>query len=132
MPWKTIRGVDWQRQSVRWHTVEGPVGGLVSPAGKPVYLYSGGCFWGFYAVGALVEDEPGRPRDVSDGEANFVVRPQPEREFFAPGHCSLLRGPEGQDLLLLHARFGAPEAKRQMCLARLRWADDGLPFAEPV
>jgi hypothetical protein len=34
MPWKAIPGVDWERgDTVRWSTVEGPVGGLVSPLG---------------------------------------------------------------------------------------------------
>ncbi|MDP9365480.1 MAG: family 43 glycosylhydrolase, partial [Chloroflexota bacterium] len=124
MPWKTIRGVDWERQTVRWHTVEAPVGGLVSPAGKPVYLYSGGNFAGFYAVGALVE-EGGAPRDVTDGERRFVVRADPDRGFFGPGHCSLLPAADGDPnghRLMLHARFGAPTAKRQMCLAALRWS----------
>jgi hypothetical protein len=130
MPWKTICGVDWERQTVRWHTVEAPVGGLVSPAGKCVYLYSGGNFAGFYAVGALVEEEDGLV-DVTDGERRFVVRPDPDRGFFGPGHCSLLRA-NGKDYLMLHARFGDPTAKRQMCLAALRWSADGLPYAEPV
>ena len=130
MPWKSIPGVDWTTQTVRWHTIEAPVGGLVSPAGRPVYLYSGGCFWGYYAVGALVEDDQGQPVDVTDGERNFVIRPRPEDGFFAPGHCSLLRS-DGQDLLVLHARFGAPDAKRQMCLAPLRWTPDDRPTAEP-
>ena len=130
MPWKTIPGVDWATETVRWHTVEAPVGGLVSPAGHPVYLYSGGRFFGYYAVGAVIEDSAGRPRDVSEGASTLVIGPQPERGFFAPGHCSWLRV-DGEDLLMLHARFGSPQAKRQMCLARLRWTDDGRPFGEP-
>ena len=84
MPWKTIPGIDWGSQTVRWHTVEAPVGGLVSPQGKRVYLYSGGCFFGFYAVGALVEDERGDLRDITDGEHDFVIGPRPEEGFFAP------------------------------------------------
>jgi len=131
MPWKTIPGVDWARQTVRWNTVEAPLGGLVSPGGRPVYLYSGGCFFGFYAVGALIDDGE-RLRDVTDGERNFVVQPDPARGFFAPGHCSYLRGANGEEYLMLHARFGAPEAKRQMCLAALRWTADDLPVAVPV
>lgn len=130
MPWKTIPGVDWARQTVRWHTVEAPVGGLRSPAGAPVYLYSGGCFFGFYAVGALRETADGL-EDVTDGERNFVVRPEPERGFHGPGHCSYLRLDGGEEVLMLHARFGSPEAPRQMCLARLRWSADGLPHAAP-
>ena len=105
--------------------------GSSRPRGVPVYLYSGGCFWDFYAVGALVEDETGL-RDVTDGERNFVIRPDPEAGFYGPGHCSHLRGEDGADYLMLHARFGAPDAPRQMCLARLRWTDEGLPYAEPV
>ena len=132
MPWKTIPGVNWERQSVQWHTVEAPVGGLVSPQGRLVYLYSGGCFRGYYAVGALVEDAAGRLLDMTHGEENFVVRPDPDSGFFGPGHCSLLRGPDGGDYLMLHGRFGSPDAKRQMCLAALRWSENGLPYAEPV
>ena len=129
MPWKAIPGVDWSdpARTVRWHTVEAPVGGLRSPTGDPVYLYSGGCFWGFYAVGALVERH-GILEDVTDGERNFVIQPDPQRGFYGPGHCSLLRM-DGRDFLLLHARFGAPHAKRQMCLAPVGWTAEGLPVA---
>ncbi|HLL49229.1 MAG TPA: hypothetical protein VK356_01055, partial [Thermomicrobiales bacterium] len=132
MPWKTIPGIDWGSQTVRWHTVEAPVGGLVSPQGKRVYLYSGGCFFGFYAVGALVEDERGDLRDITDGEHDFVIGPRPEEGFFAPGHCSWLHLADGRDYLLCHARFGAPDAKRQMVLVPLRWTTAGFPTANPA
>jgi hypothetical protein len=132
MPWKTIPGVDWERQTVRWSTVEAPVGGLVSPRGSRVYLYSGGCFYGFYAVGALVQGGEGKLLDVTAGVANFVIRPQPERGFFAPGHCSWLRLDDGSEYLMLHARFGSPHAKRQMCLVPLHWNDQDLPYTAPL
>ncbi|CAA9549085.1 MAG: GH43 / GH43_30 / GH43_32 / GH43_3 / GH43_33 [uncultured Thermomicrobiales bacterium] len=131
MPWKTIPGVDWTTHTVRWSTVEAPVGGLVSPGGRRVYLYSGGCFYGFYAVGAVVDDGVS-PQDVSDGQANFVIGPDPDRGVYAPGHCSWLRDVDGSDYLMLHARFGSPEAKRQMCLASLRWSGADLPVAVPI
>src|SRR5215207_5080648 len=121
MPWKTIPGIDWSRHAVGWHTVEAAVGGLVSPRGKRVYLYSGGCFYGFYAVGALVEEETGELRDVTDGEHDFVIGPRPDDGFYAPGHCSWLYLADGRDYLLFHARFGDPDANRQMALAPLRW-----------
>jgi hypothetical protein len=131
MPWKSITGVDWATQTVRWHTMEAPVGGLVSPTGQQVYLYSGGSFSNFYAVGALIE-ESGQLRDVTHGTTGFVLQPDPERVFFAPGHCSWLRALDGTDYLLFHARFGALTAKRQMALARLRWDANGLPHGLPV
>jgi hypothetical protein len=132
MPWKGIPGVDWARQTVRWHTMEAPVGGLVSPRGRRVYLYSGGCFFDYYAVGALIEGEDGRLHDLSEGESTLAIGPRPERGFFAPGHCSLLRAADGRDYLMLHARFGSPAAKRQMCLAPLSWTGDGRPFVAPL
>jgi GH43 family beta-xylosidase len=130
MPWKEIPGVNWETDKVRWSTIEAPVGGLVSPTGRKVYLYSGGCFFEFYAVGAVIEDEHGRPNDVSDGERHLVIRPRPDEGFYAPGHCSWLHLGEGQDFLLLHARFDSPDAKRQMCLAKLDWTEDGLPVVD--
>jgi arabinan endo-1,5-alpha-L-arabinosidase len=127
MPWKQVPGVDWDTQTVRWSTIEAPVGGLVSPSGRKVYLYSGGCFFDFYALGALIEDENGKLVDVSTGANDFVIQPDPANDFYGPGHCSWLHAGEGEEFLMLHARFGSPENKRQMCLARLRWTNDGRP-----
>ncbi|MGE5141124.1 MAG: family 43 glycosylhydrolase, partial [Rudaea sp.] len=130
MPWKQIPGVDWEKDRVRWNTLEGPVGGLLSPQGRSVYLYSGGCFFLFYGVGALVEREGGELEDVSS-EGNLVIAPEPESGLYSPGHCSLVRGVDGPPLLMLHARFGAHTAPRQMCLVRLNWLPDGRPAAVP-
>lgn len=141
MPWKTIPGVDWATDTVRWSTVEGPVGGLVSPAGKPVYLYSGGNFSHFYAVGALIEDPDGTLHDISADPAGVVIGPDPAAGLHGPGHCSYLKLAgdvdaaglaAGEEYLMLHARFGSPTAPRQMTLAHLTWTPDGLPRAIPV
>lgn len=128
MPWKQIPGVDWRTDTVRWSTVEAPVGGLVSPHGKRVYLYSGGCYFGFYAVGAVVEDEAGRLANVTRGGRGWVLRSMPEHGFYAPGHCAWFRTPDGRDWLITHARFGAPDAPRNATLVELRWDDEGLPY----
>ena len=105
-----------------------PVGGLVSPRGKRVYLYSGGCFYGFYAAGALVEEETGELRDVTDGEHDSVLGPRPDDGFYAPGHCSWLRLADGRELPPATTPASAPpDAKRQMALAPLRWTADGRP-----
>ncbi len=141
MPWKSIPNVNWEIDTVCWHTLEAPVGGLVSPQGRPVYLYSGGCFFGFYGVGALVEQE-GELVDIS-AEGQLVVAPAPERGFIAPGHCSLVRdirptlpaAPETRgemNLIMLHARFGSLDAPRQMCLVPLVWSPDGRPVRLPA
>jgi GH43 family beta-xylosidase len=131
MPWKRIPGVDWRTGTVRWSTVEGPVGGLVSPRGRRVYLYSGGCYFGFYAVGALVEDDAGRLVNVTRGGRGFVLASLPEHGFYAPGHCAWFRTADGRDWLVTHARFGSPDAPRNATLVELRWDDDGLPYCPP-
>lgn len=128
MPWKRIPWVDWRTDSVRWSTIEGPVGGLVNPQGRRVYLYSGGCYFGFYAVGALVEDGAGRLVNVTRGGRGFVLGSLPEHGFYAPGHCDWHRAADGRDWLVTHARFGSPTAPRNACLVELRWDDEGLPY----
>lgn len=131
MPWKTIPGVNWDEDTVLWNTIEAPVGGLVSPGGEDVYLYSGGCFFAYYAIGAVMRRGDGQLDDVSAKGTDAVLRPQPEQGFFGPGHCSWFRDQTGADVLAFHARYGAPDAPRQMSLARLRWAADGRPYATP-
>ncbi|HEV2121583.1 MAG TPA: family 43 glycosylhydrolase [Chloroflexota bacterium] len=137
MPWKTIPGVDWTRDTVRWHTVEAPAGGLISPRGEEVVLYSGGCFFGYYAVGAVVRHPQHQAANlteapaISPDEGIIVLRPRPENGFYGPGHCSWITGPDGQPYLMFHARYGSPDAPRQMGLAPLRWTADSLPIAEP-
>jgi hypothetical protein len=61
LPWMTIPGVNWDTDTVVWHTLEGPVGGLVSPQDRDVYLYSGGCFFDYYAIGALLRERSRQP-----------------------------------------------------------------------
>lgn len=128
MPWKRIPGVDWRTDTVRWSTVEGPAGGLVNPKGRRVVLYSGGCYFGFYAVGALVEDDAGRMVNVTADGRGFVLRSMPEHGIHAPGHCAWFRTPDGGDWIVTHARFGSETAPRNATLVELRWDEDGLPY----
>lgn len=128
MPWKAIAGVDWRTATVRWSTVEAPVGGLINPHGRRVYLYSGGCYFGFYAVGALVEDEHGRLVNVTRGDRGWVLRSMPEHGIHAPGHCAWFRTADGRDWIITHARFGAPDAPRNATIVELLWDEDGLPY----
>ncbi len=131
LPWMKIPGVDWSKDTVRWHTLEAPVGGLVNPRGQRVYLYSGGCFFGFYAVGALIEEAPGRLVNVTRDGRHFVIRPEPERGLHGPGHCAWMRALDGKDYLMVHGRFGSASAPRNFMLAELRWDEQGLPYCPP-
>jgi hypothetical protein len=131
MPWKAIPGVDWDRDTVRWNTVEAPSGGLRSPSGRPIYLYSGGCFFDFYAVGAVERDASGAILNLTAADDGFVLRPRPQDGVYAPGHCCWFSGPDGGTYLLFHARYGAADAPRQFGLAPLRWDERGRPVADP-
>ena len=132
MPWKEIAGVDWRTDTVEWNTIEAPVGGLINPEGRRVYLYSGGCYFGFYAVGALVEDDAGRLVNVTREGRNFVLRADPDHGFHAPGHCAWFRTPDGRDYLLTHGRYGSPSARRNATIVELQWDAQGLPYCPLV
>jgi hypothetical protein len=122
MPWKSIAGVDWRRgDKVKWHCMEGPCGGLLTPDGRPVLLYSGGCFFGFYAVGAIVG-----ARDMSL-ERRFVVEPHPERGIISVGHTSHTIAPDFSPVLFFHGRKDNEKAPRQMMCAPLVFSADGFP-----
>lgn len=124
MPWKSIPGVSWERgDTVAWHCMEAPAT-LVSPSGKRTVLYSGGCYEKLYAVGVLAEQDNGTYIDLSATEAECLVAPDPERGIFAPGHCSVVKGPEGLDYMVFHARYGSLSAERQMSIAPIAWRGD--------
>lgn len=131
MPWKDIPGVDTRTTPVEWSTIEAPVGGLLNPQGKRVCLYSGGCYFGFYAVGALVENDTGALVNVTRDGRGFVLREDAEHGFHAPGHCAWFRA-GGRDYLITHARYGSPTAPRNATIVELRWGPDGWPFCPPL
>lgn len=128
MPWKQIDGIDWATDIVAWHTIEAPAGGLVNPRGRSVYLYSGGCYFGFYASGALVENEAGTLVNVSRDGLNFVLRPDPRAGIYGPGHCMPFRTHSGQEYIIAHVRYGSPKAPRNAMIAELLWDETGSPY----
>ena len=119
VPFKDIPGVDTGTTPVKWHCMEGASGGLQSPSGKDVVLYSGGCYFGFYAVGAIVDG-----KDVAADGKTFTLHLDEDAKIYAPGHCSTTVGPDGETYIVFHARFGSEDAPRQAALARIEWDGD--------
>jgi hypothetical protein len=119
VPFKTIDGVDTKTTPVKWHCMEGASGGLKSPSGKDVVLYSGGCYFGFYAVGAIIDGQ-----DVAGDGKTFTLHLDEAAKVYAPGHCSTTTGPDGRSYIVFHARFGSEDAPRQMALAPIEWDGD--------
>lgn len=125
MPWKEIPGVSWAGGgTVRWYTMEGPAA-LVSPAGRPTMLYSGGNYAGFYAIGLLRRDRDGWV-DLSRTPQQCLLAPAPEHGLHGPGHGSVLGTDRGQ-LLCFHFRTG-PGTPRQFGIVPLEWDSSDLPY----
>jgi arabinan endo-1,5-alpha-L-arabinosidase len=129
VPWKEIANVCWDKgDRVKWHCLEGPVGGIAGPTGRRFMFYSSGNYSHFYAVGILEELADNTFVDLSVDPRNCLLAPDPERKFFSVGRIGVITGPDGETYASFHARFGSPEAPRRFGLSLLQWTDDGIPF----
>ena len=130
MPWKRLDGVDWSRgDRVRWYCVEAPAS-ILSPRGSRIVLYSAGNFEGAYGIGLVRRGGDGIYQDLTRFPDECLVQTEPSRGFYGPGHGAFITDPGGRTLLAFHARFGSPNASRQLCLASLHW-DNDLPTLRP-
>lgn len=131
VPWKTIPGVDFSKgDKVRWHCLEGPVGGIIGPTGRRFVFYSAGNFNHTYAVGILEETPDGKFHDLSSTIEDCLLKPEPSNNFFSVGRIGFLRAPDGRELVTYHARFGSPGAPRRFGFAPLSWTNEGLPICK--
>ena len=123
MPWQVGKR-DWAAgETVDWHCIEAPIGGLVSPAGDPFYLDSFGSYKDHtYAVGAVREEPDGRCTDLA-GEGHAVLDSGMLPGIASAGHPSLVT----PNLLVSHGRFSAGGA-RQAFYAPLLWDEQGRPY----
>jgi len=122
------RGREMYGQVYDWHTLEGPF--VVRRGGRYHVLYSGGSWENdSYGVGCAVADHPLGPwREPRSGPVVLRTRPG---EVAGPGHCSVVRGPDGDDWLAYHA-WDAVATRRQFWLDRLRWGPDGPQRSGPT
>ncbi len=123
MPWQ-IGKRDWAGgETVDWHCIEAPIGGLVSPAGRPYYLNSYGSYKDeSYAVGAIREEADGSLTDLAV-HGHAVLRSGMLPGITSAGHPSLVT----PNLLVSHGRF-SPDGERQAFFVPLLWDDDDRPF----
>ena len=123
MPWQVGRR-DWAAgETVDWHCIEAPIGGVVSPAGTTYYLNSFGSYKDdTYAVGAVREEADGTLTDLAV-EGHAVLRSGMLPGITSAGHPSLV----APDLLVSHGRF-SPHGERQAFLVPLLWDDQDRPF----
>jgi hypothetical protein len=123
MPWQVGRR-DWAAgETVDWHCIEAPIGGLVSPAGSPYYLNSFGSYKDdTYAVGAIREEADGSLTDLAT-QGHAVLRSGVLPGISSAGHPSLVT----PNLLVSHGRF-SPGGERQAFFVPLLWDGDDRPF----
>jgi beta-xylosidase len=108
----------------KWNTIEGPF--VLFHENRYWCFYSGGR-WSSndYGVGFAVSDSPLGPwRDDMAASGPVVLKAVPGR-LIGPGHNSVTVAPDGRTLVIVYHAWDIDRTKRQMCIDRLRWTDDG-------
>lgn len=134
---------DWQvydpqraeKGGVRWHTVEGPF--VLKRKGRYALLYSGGNWQNVtYGVGYAMSDTllpDGEWAQVTDGGAvQPILRTRPEADIVGPGHNSVVRGPDNQQLFCVYHRWSRERNDRVLAIDRLEWVGDRLLVLGPT
>jgi len=126
---------DWQvydperkeKGGVRWHTVEGPF--VLHRKNLYYQMFSGGNWQNLtYGVSYAVSDRISREDEweqVADGERILpILRTIPER-VIGPGHNSVVRGPDNQELFCVYHRWDG-ERGRVLAIDRLDWVGERM------
>jgi GH43 family beta-xylosidase len=128
---------DPQRQEkggVRWHTIEGPF--VLKHGGRYYQMFSGGnwqnaSYGVSYATSDRIESQD-EWQQASDGEGSLpVLRSLPEQGVIGPGHNSVVRGLDNQELFCVYHRWQPETAERVLAIDRLDWVGDRLVVLGP-
>jgi hypothetical protein len=123
MPWRVGKR-DWDAgETVDWHCIEAPIGGVVSPRGVPHYLISYGSYKDdTYAVGAVRQEPDSSWTDLAT-TGHAVLRSGMLPGIESAGHPSLVT----PNLLVSHGRF-RPGGDRRAFFVPLLWDDQDRPY----
>jgi beta-xylosidase len=111
-----------------WHTLEGPF--VLRRAGRYHLLYSGGSWEGpGYGVAVASADSPLGPW-TEPADAPRLLASVPGH-VVGPGHCSVVEGPTGGDVLVYHA-WDVDLTARRMCIDPLEWTAQGPVLHGPT
>ncbi len=132
---------DWQvydpqraeKGGVRWHTIEGPF--VLRHKGRFYQMFSGGNWQNVsygvsYAVAERL-DTADEWRQVADGETVLPVLRTIPGVVIGPGHNSVVRGPDNQQLFCIYHRWAADQSDRVLCIDPLDWAGERLIVLGP-
>jgi hypothetical protein len=123
MPWR-VGMRNWAAgETVDWHCIEAPIGGVLSPRGVPHYLISYGSYKDdSYAVGAVRQEPDGSWTDLAT-TGHAVLRSGMLPGIESAGHPSLVT----PNLLVSHGRF-RPGGDRRAFYVPLLWDDEDRPY----
>ncbi len=131
---------DWQvydpnrveKGGVRWHTVEGPF--VLAHKGKLYQMFSGGNWQNVtygvsYALSETIE-WAGEWAQVADGERVLPILRTIPGEVIGPGHNSVVRGPDNQQLFCVYHRW-REGVGRVLAIDRLDWVGERMTVLGP-
>ncbi len=132
---------DWQiydpqrkeKGDVRWYTVEGPF--VLKHKGRYYQMFSSGNWQqASYGVSYAITDRLETPEEweqSADGEQVLpILRTVPER-VIGPGHNSVVRGPDNQQLFCVYHRWSNDAQARVLAIDPLEWAGDRMLVLGP-
>ncbi|HSE97159.1 MAG TPA: glycoside hydrolase family 43 protein, partial [Blastocatellia bacterium] len=132
---------DWQvydphrieKGGVRWHTVEGPF--VLARKGLYYQMFSGGNWKNMtYGVSYAVTDDletEAEWEQASDGELVLPILRTIRGSVLGPGHNSVVRGPDNQELFCVYHRWDEQSQARVLCIDRQDWEGDRLIVLGP-
>ena len=136
---------DWQvydpqraeKDGVRWHTIEGSF--VLKHKGRYYHMFSGGNWQNVsYGVSyAITEDIAAAEewRQVADGEQVLPIIRTIPGAVIGPGHNSVVRGPDNQQLFCVYHRWAHDGSGRVIAIDRLDWVGERMivlgPSVEP-
>ncbi len=99
---------------------------VVERDGRFHLMYSGNrTYTRHYAVGAAVADSPTGP--FVRYANNPILSSDPDLDIFGPGHNAVVQGPDGQDLIVYHAKIrSGPGFNRRIFVGEVSVEDDRL------
>lgn len=137
----TLPRYDWhvydprrvEKGGVRWHTVEGP--SVLKRKGRYYQMFSGGNWRNTsYGVSYATSDSilaAAEWTQIADGERVLPILRTIAGRVIGPGHNSVVRGPDNQQLFCVYHRWSNDLAERRLAIDPLDWAGERLLVLGP-
>ncbi len=137
----TLPGFDWQvydpnrveKGGVRWHTIEGSF--VLKHKGLYYQMFSGGNWQNpSYGVSYATTDSLDKPEEwaqVADGKQVLPILRTIPGVVIGPGHNSVVRGPDNQQLFCIYHRWALNISARVLAIDPLDWAGERMLILGP-